>query len=94
MPDEDIAFDRPGPRPHDVQGRLRAGLRRSCARAASPLYTLANPVDDADDGQSPHVLRGEDLLCSTPRQVVLYRALMEHRHRAQGDAASSGTCRT
>ena len=24
-----------------------------------------------------HVLRGEDLLSSTPRQVVLYRALMD-----------------
>ena len=41
-----------------------------------PLYTLTNPVDDALMGIT-HVLRGEDLLSSTPRQVVLYRALME-----------------
>src|SRR5690606_12383004 len=41
-----------------------------------PLYTLTNPVDDALTGIT-HVLRGEDLLSSTPRQVVLYRALLE-----------------
>ena len=41
-----------------------------------PLYTLVNPVDDALMGIT-HVLRGEDLLSSTPRQVVLIRALME-----------------
>ncbi|MHB1064003.1 MAG: glutamate--tRNA ligase [Georgenia sp.] len=41
-----------------------------------PLYTLTNPVDDALM-QITHVLRGEDLLSSTPRQVVLWRALVE-----------------
>ncbi|MDD9208129.1 glutamate--tRNA ligase [Georgenia sp. 10Sc9-8] len=41
-----------------------------------PLYTLTNPVDDALMGIT-HVLRGEDLLSSTPRQVVLYRALLD-----------------
>lgn len=41
-----------------------------------PLYTLTNPVDDALMGIT-HVLRGEDLLSSTPRQVVLFRALVE-----------------
>jgi glutamyl-tRNA synthetase len=41
-----------------------------------PLYTLTNPVDDALMNIT-HVLRGEDLLSSTPRQVVLYRALLE-----------------
>nr|WP_156609724.1 glutamate--tRNA ligase [Auraticoccus cholistanensis] len=41
-----------------------------------PLYTLVNPVDDALMGIT-HVLRGEDLLSSTPRQIVLYRALAE-----------------
>jgi glutamyl-tRNA synthetase len=39
-----------------------------------PLYTLVNPVDDALMGIT-HVLRGEDLLSSTPRQVALYDAL-------------------
>lgn len=41
-----------------------------------PLYTLVNPVDDALMGIT-HVLRGEDLLSSTPRQVALYRALLQ-----------------
>ncbi|MGP3968532.1 glutamate--tRNA ligase [Streptomyces sp. 6N223] len=39
-----------------------------------PLYTLVNPVDDAMM-EITHVLRGEDLLSSTPRQIALYRAL-------------------
>jgi len=39
-----------------------------------PLYTLVNPVDDAAMGIT-HVLRGEDLLSSTPRQLALYEAL-------------------
>ncbi len=41
-----------------------------------PLYTLVNPVDDALM-KITHVLRGEDLLSSTPRQVVLWRAMVE-----------------
>lgn len=39
-----------------------------------PLYTLVNPVDDALMGVT-HVLRGEDLLSSTPRQIALYNAM-------------------
>ena len=39
-----------------------------------PLYTLVNPVDDALM-RITHVLRGEDLLPSTPRQLALYEAL-------------------
>ncbi|WP_116040686.1 glutamate--tRNA ligase [Amycolatopsis palatopharyngis] len=39
-----------------------------------PLYTLTNPVDDAMM-RITHVLRGEDLLPSTPRQIALYQAL-------------------
>jgi glutamyl-tRNA synthetase len=41
-----------------------------------PLYTLVNPVDDALMGIT-HVLRGEDLLSSTPRQIALYNAMYE-----------------
>jgi glutamyl-tRNA synthetase len=41
-----------------------------------PLYTLVNPLDDAMMGIT-HVLRGEDLLSSTPRQVPLYRTLQQ-----------------
>jgi len=42
----------------------------------APLYTFVNPVDDALMGVT-HVLRGEDLLSSTPRQIALYAALIE-----------------
>ena len=42
----------------------------------SPLYTLTNPVDDAAMAIT-HVLRGEDLLSSTPRQIPLHHALAE-----------------
>lgn len=42
----------------------------------APLYTFVNPVDDALMGVT-HVLRGEDLLSSTPRQIALYTALIE-----------------
>ena len=75
MPDEDITFDdlvrgpitfKAGSVPDYVV--VRAG--------GAPLYTLVNPVDDAAMGIT-HVLRGEDLLSSTPRQVALYRALMD-----------------
>ncbi len=39
-----------------------------------PLYTLVNPVDDIAMGITD-VLRGEDLLSSTPRQLALYELL-------------------
>ncbi|MGW6197747.1 glutamate--tRNA ligase [Kribbella sp. NPDC055110] len=41
-----------------------------------PLYPLVNPVDDALM-EITHVLRGEDLLPSTPRQIALYEALAD-----------------
>lgn len=41
-----------------------------------PLYTLVNPVDDAAM-RITHVLRGEDLLSSTPRQIALYEAMID-----------------
>jgi glutamyl-tRNA synthetase len=40
----------------------------------SPTYQFANPFDDIAMGVT-HVIRGEDLLPSTPRQLALYRAL-------------------
>ncbi|KAA9395691.1 glutamate--tRNA ligase [Kocuria coralli] len=74
MPDEDIVF-------HDlVRGEITfaAGSVPDfvVVRAnGKPLYTLVNPVDDALM-RITHVLRGEDLLSSTPRQIALYRALV------------------
>ncbi len=75
MPDEDVTFT------DLVRGEItfRAGSVPDYVIVRSgghPLYTLVNPVDDALMGIT-HVLRGEDLLSSTPRQVVLYRALVE-----------------
>ncbi|MDY0812886.1 glutamate--tRNA ligase [Kitasatospora purpeofusca] len=75
MPDTTITFDdlvrgtlsfEPGNVPD--YGIVRAG--------GAPLYTLVNPVDDALMGIT-HVLRGEDLLSSTPRQIALYAALAD-----------------
>ncbi len=40
----------------------------------SPLYTLAVAVDDVLM-KITHILRGEDLLSSTPRQIAVYRAM-------------------
>ena len=41
-----------------------------------PLYTLVNPIDDAMM-HITDVLRGEDLLSSTPRQLVMHEALAD-----------------
>jgi glutamyl-tRNA synthetase len=46
-------------------------IRKADGTAA---YQLAVVVDDADAGVT-HVVRGDDLLDSTPRQIMLYRAL-------------------
>jgi len=42
--------------------------------ADTPAYQLAVVVDDADMGVT-EVVRGDDLIPSTPRQLLLYRAL-------------------
>ncbi|MGO4296775.1 glutamate--tRNA ligase [Glutamicibacter sp. MCAF14] len=73
MPDHDITFN------DLVRGEItfKAGSVPDyvVVRAnGKPLYTLVNPIDDALMGIT-HVLRGEDLLSSTPRQVVLYSLL-------------------
>ncbi len=74
MPDEDITF-------HDLvrgQTTFAAGTVPDFAltrATGEPLYTLVNPVDDALM-QITHVLRGEDLMPSTPRQIALHHALI------------------
>ncbi|MCF6523323.1 glutamate--tRNA ligase [Streptomyces sp. JJ36] len=75
MPDEPITFT------DLVRGELTFSPENvsdyGIVRASgAPLYTLVNPVDDALM-EITHVLRGEDLLSSTPRQIALYRALAD-----------------
>ncbi|WP_329127550.1 glutamate--tRNA ligase [Streptomyces caniferus] len=75
MPDEPITFQ------DLVRGELTFTPENvpdyGIVRAnGAPLYTLVNPVDDALM-EITHVLRGEDLLSSTPRQIALYKALIE-----------------
>jgi glutamyl-tRNA synthetase len=75
VPDEDITFD------DLVRGEITfpAGSFPDFVVVrpnGDPLYTLVNPVDDALM-QVTHVLRGEDLLSSTPRQIALYHALID-----------------
>ncbi|MCW2853550.1 MAG: glutamyl-tRNA synthetase [Nocardioides sp.] len=75
MPDGEVAFD------DLVRGRISFHSDHvpdyALARAnGDPLYTLVNPVDDALM-EITHVLRGEDLLSSTPRQIPLYAALQD-----------------
>ncbi|MEE4024729.1 glutamate--tRNA ligase [Gordonia sp. PKS22-38] len=74
MPDHDISWD------DLVRGTttIKAGTVPDFAltrASGDPLYTLVNPVDDALM-KITHVLRGEDLFSSTPRQIALYDALI------------------
>lgn len=74
MPDEDITWT------DLVRGptTFAAGVVPDFAITrgnGDPLYTLVNPVDDALM-KITHVLRGEDILPSTPRQIALYQALI------------------
>jgi glutamyl-tRNA synthetase len=75
VPDADIAFD------DLVRGHVRFAAAHVpdyviVRSNGDPLYTLVNPLDDSLM-KITHVLRGEDLLPSTPRQIVLYDALAQ-----------------
>ncbi|MFT2815902.1 glutamate--tRNA ligase [Leifsonia sp. A12D58] len=75
VPDEDLSFD------DLVRGEITfpAGSFSDFVVVrpnGHPLYPFVNPVDDALMGIT-HVLRGEDLLSSTPRQIALYHALID-----------------
>lgn len=74
MPDEDLTWNDlvRGPTTFASGTVPDFAITRS---SGDPLYTLVNPVDDALM-KITHVLRGEDILPSTPRQIALYRALM------------------
>jgi glutamyl-tRNA synthetase len=73
MPDGEITWD------DLVRGEITFQTEHvpdfALARAnGDPLYTLTAPVDDATM-EITHVLRGEDLLSSTPRQIALFEGL-------------------
>jgi len=75
MPDEDLVWT------DLVRGEIRfaAGSVPDFVLVRAngvPLYPFVNPVDDALMGITD-VLRGEDLLPSTPRQIALYAALTD-----------------
>ena len=75
MPDGEITFD------DLVRGEITFQTEfvpdfALCRANGDPLYTLVNPVDDALM-EITHVLRGEDLLSSTPRQIALFDALKD-----------------
>lgn len=74
VPDTEIAVD------DLIQGRYSQRLARDCGDFAlrradgAWAYQLAVVVDDASMGVT-QVVRGYDLLASTPRQIYLYRLL-------------------
>ncbi|MDO5603133.1 MAG: tRNA glutamyl-Q(34) synthetase GluQRS [Oscillospiraceae bacterium] len=74
VPDETIVFE------DGVYGEVRQDLRAECGdfilRRSDGVfaYQLAVTVDDALMGMT-EVVRGRDLLASTPRQLYLYRLL-------------------
>lgn len=63
-----------------IQGRVACDVATECGdfvlRRADDVFTyqLAVVVDDAEQGIN-HIVRGADLLTSTPRQIVLQQAL-------------------
>jgi glutamyl-tRNA synthetase len=75
MPDGEVSFDDLVRGEITFQTEFVPDFALSRANG-DPLYTLVNPVDDALM-EITHVLRGEDLLSSTPRQVALFEALKD-----------------
>lgn len=61
-------------RPAETIGDCIVWTRRDPTKPGQPAYQLAVVVDDARQGVT-HVVRGDDLLDSAARQLLLYRAL-------------------
>ncbi|HSZ54260.1 MAG TPA: tRNA glutamyl-Q(34) synthetase GluQRS [Tepidisphaeraceae bacterium] len=73
-PDEIVRFEDEFAGPRAFDGGQRLGDFVIAKADGTPAYQLAVVVDDAEMGIT-HVVRGDDLLDSTPRQILLYRAL-------------------
>jgi glutamyl-tRNA synthetase len=74
VPDEVVEFD------DELAGKQRYHVERDLGdfviakSDGTAAYQLAVVVDDAEANVT-HIVRGDDLLDSTPRQILLYRAL-------------------
>jgi glutamyl-tRNA synthetase len=74
VPNEIVRFEDgfAGPQQFDVARQLGDFV---IAKAdGTPAYQLSVVVDDAETGVT-EIIRGDDLIASTPRQILLYRAL-------------------
>ena len=74
VPDEPIGFDDEVAGPQSINVQRQAGDFIVATKAGMPAYQLAVVVDDARQGVTD-VVRADDLIKSTPRQLLLYRAL-------------------
>ncbi len=74
VPDEVIAFTDGLRGPQQVNVQQQVGDFIIATKAGLPAYQLAVVVDDARQGVTD-VVRGDDLLASTARQILIYRAL-------------------
>ena len=76
MPDETIAWTDGFAGPQAYQVARQLGDFVIAKADGTPAYQLSVVVDDLAACMT-HVVRGDDLLDSTPRQILLYRALQE-----------------
>lgn len=73
-PDEPLPFDDTFAGPQTFHPQREVGDFLVATKACQPSYQLAVVVDDARQGVT-QIVRGDDLLSCTSRQLLLYRAL-------------------
>jgi len=74
VPEGEIAFEDAFAGRQSVDVQQTVGDFVVASKAGLPAYQLAVVVDDHDQGVT-HVVRADDLITSTPRQMLLYRML-------------------
>jgi glutamyl-tRNA synthetase len=74
VPDTEVAFDDAFAGPQSFRPARSIGDFIVWTKRAQPAYQLAVVVDDARQGVT-HIVRGNDLIESAARQLLLYRAL-------------------